>query len=235
MVGREPFQRRRFHPLREHRPKRDKIGVDPAMRLRVRMVSAEQRAGEFVYSRLDDIDVVASRIQTMTRRALGVLVAQPIPHSQQDRRTRIVLTRDQLQVRPLINQLLQDGIRDRWIDARDRVERRGEANRVARHALDADTEPSQIGLQESADGHRGSSLHHGPGVRHDSEDAPRWSIPPHNASHDLTPKRSAHEPTAAVGPSCREPRSLTFDDYFCMPPDTEMSSPVTNDDASLAR
>src|SRR5436309_1678939 len=31
----------------------------------------------------------------------------------------------------------------------------------------------------------GSSLHNGPGVRHDSEDASRWSVPPRNASHDL--------------------------------------------------
>ena len=36
------------------------------MRLRVRVIGAEQRAGEFVGARLDDVDVVAARIQTMT-------------------------------------------------------------------------------------------------------------------------------------------------------------------------
>ena len=74
---------------------------------------------------------------------------------------------------------------DSRIDASDRVEGRGEADRLARHPLDADAEPREIGLQQAADGHRGSLLHNGPGVRHDSEVAPRWSIPPHNASHDL--------------------------------------------------
>ena len=155
------------------------------MRLRVRVIGAEQRAGKFVGSRLDDVDVVAARIQTMTRRPLRVLVAQPVPHRQQDRRTRVVLAGDQLQVSSLIDQLAQDRSSDSWIDASDRVEGRGEADRLARHPLHADAEPREIGLQQAADGHRGSSLHNGPGARHDSEDAPRWSIPPHNASHDL--------------------------------------------------
>src|ERR1700704_3195548 len=88
-------------------------------------------------------------------------------------------------MRALIDQLAQDRLSDSWIDTSDRVEGRGKADRLARHPLHADAEPREIGLQQAADGHRGSSLHNGPGARLDSEDAPRWSIPPHDASHDL--------------------------------------------------
>ena len=62
----------------------------------------------------------------------------------------------------------------------------------------SNAELREIALQPAADGHRGSSLHNGPGARHSSEVAPRWFVPPRDASHDpFVIVADDEEPTSA--------------------------------------
>ena len=116
-------ERRRLDALGEDRPERDQVGVDARVRLNVRVGRTEQRLGVVDGRLLDDVDVLASGVEPVTDRALGVLVRQPRTHRQQRRRGRVVLAGDQLQRLALIGQLLADRGRHRRLDGADHIER----------------------------------------------------------------------------------------------------------------
>ena len=96
------------------------------------MVCAEEGAGELARAQLNRVDVVAARVEAVTRSALGVLVAQPIAHGQQHRWAGEVLARDQLEMSPLVDQLREDGRGDVRLDASDGVEGGDESDRLTR-------------------------------------------------------------------------------------------------------
>ncbi len=149
----EARQRRRLDPLREDRPERDEVGVDAAVRLGIHVRRAEECARELVGARFDDVDVVASGIEAVPGRALGVLVAEPVAHREQHGRAREVLACDQLEVRPLVGELVQDGVGHGRLDPCDGIEGGAERDRLERHLTCPHAEAGKVGLQQRADGH----------------------------------------------------------------------------------
>ena len=82
------------------------------MRLRVGVLGAEQLARVLGGERLDGVDVLAAGVEAVTDGALGVLVAEPGAHRQQDGGGRVVLARDQLQRGPLVGEFGPGGVGD---------------------------------------------------------------------------------------------------------------------------
>ena len=78
------------------------------MRLGVGVLGAEQLAGPGVGQVLDGVDVVAAGVEPAVRDALGVLVGQQVAHGALHGQRRVVLAGDQLDVAPLVGQLLHD-------------------------------------------------------------------------------------------------------------------------------
>ena len=115
-------EERRLDPLGEDRPERDQVGVDPRMGLHVRVVGAEQRLGVVRRQSLDLVDVLATGIEAMAGRALGVLVAEPVPHGEQHRGRCVVLRSDQFELAALVGELTPDVLGDRRFRCGDHVE-----------------------------------------------------------------------------------------------------------------
>ena len=123
MVDAERLEARKLDPLGENRPERDEVGVDAGVRLHVRVVGTEQRNRMLGRDRLDLVDHLASGIEAVAGRALGVLVGQPGTHREQHRRRRVVLRRDELELAPLVRELVDDRGGDAGLDRADDFER----------------------------------------------------------------------------------------------------------------
>ena len=116
-------EERRLDPVGEDRPERDEVGVDARVRLHVGVIGPEQRLGVVHGQLLDLVDVLAAGVEAVPDGALGVLVAEPVAHGQQDRRRRVVLAGDQLQLAALVPELALDELSDGRLAAGDDVER----------------------------------------------------------------------------------------------------------------
>jgi hypothetical protein len=114
------------------------------VRLQVGVLGAEQRLGHVRAVRLDGVDVVAARVEAVARVALGVLVVEQVAHRLLDGQRRVVLAGDQLDVGPLINQLLHHPFRDQRVDAAHPVDRRVEAD--ARRIGPSTAQPPYVAL-----------------------------------------------------------------------------------------
>ena len=139
----------------QDRPEGDEVGVDAAVGLSVGVSRTEQRAGQFVDPPFDCVDVVAARVEAVTRTFLRVLVAQPVAHRQQHRWTREVLAGDELEVGALIRQLPKNGVGHGGIDSCDSVERSGESDSLRGDSVGRETKLGEIPGQQRADGHGG--------------------------------------------------------------------------------
>ena len=89
-------------------PERHEVGIGATVRLGIGVRRAEELAGPLVGQVLDRIDIVAAGIEAVVRNALGVLVGQEVGHGALGRQRRVVLAGDQLDVAPLVGQLLDD-------------------------------------------------------------------------------------------------------------------------------
>ena len=124
MVHAERFEPWLLDALGEDRPERDEVGVDPGVRLHVRVVGTEQRRGMLVRDRLDLVDHLAARVEAVAGRALRVLVGEPRTHREQHRGRRVVLRRDELQLAALVGELVDDRGGDAGLDGADHFQRR---------------------------------------------------------------------------------------------------------------
>ena len=100
--------RRQLDPGPEDGPEGDEVGVGPAVRLGVGVLGAEELAGPRIGQVLDRVDVVAAGVEPVVGDALGVLVGQQVAHRALRGQRRVVLAGDQLDVPPLVGQLLDD-------------------------------------------------------------------------------------------------------------------------------
>ena len=96
----------------EDGPEGDEVGVDAAMGLEVRVRGAEERLRELDGARLDGVHVVAAGVEAVAGRALGVLIAEPVAHREEDGGRGEVLAGDELEVRTLVGELLADAVGD---------------------------------------------------------------------------------------------------------------------------
>ena len=92
----------------EDGPEGDEVRVGAAVRLGIGVGGAEELAGAGVGQVLDRVDVVAAGVEPVMGDALGVLVGQQVGHGALGRQRRVVLAGDQLDVAPLVGQLLDD-------------------------------------------------------------------------------------------------------------------------------
>src|SRR5207253_1448267 len=140
----------------------------------------DKRAGQSIDPPFDGVDVVAARVEAVTRTSLRVLVAQPVAHRQQHRWTREVLAGDELEVGALIRQLPKNGVGHGGIDSCDSVERTAKAT-VSGEILSVGRPNLERYLVNSAPTAMvGSLFWNSPGVRHGLEIASRWFTPPRN-------------------------------------------------------
>ncbi len=109
-------------PLGEHGPEGGQVGVDAGVRLDVGVVGAEEGAGVLGGDGLDGVDVAAAGVEAAAGGALGVLVAEPVAHGEQDGRGGVVLAGDELERGALVVDLLADGGGDPRFDLADHVE-----------------------------------------------------------------------------------------------------------------
>jgi hypothetical protein len=107
----------------EDREERDQVGVGAGVWLHVHVLGAEQLAAEVGGLTLDRVDVVAPGVEAVPRIPLGVLVGQQVALRQLHRDGAEVLAGDQLQVGPLVAQLLDDRVGDGRRHAGDHVQR----------------------------------------------------------------------------------------------------------------
>ena len=113
----------RLDPVGEHGPEGDQVGVDAGVRLDVRVGGAEEGFGMVGGELLDGVDVLATGVEAVADRALGVLVGEPRAHGEEDRRRGVVLAGDELQRAALVGQLGADGTRDGRLDRADDIQR----------------------------------------------------------------------------------------------------------------
>ncbi len=92
----------------EDGPEGDEVGIRAAVRLGIGVRRAEELAGPLVRQVLDRIDVVAAGVESVVGNPFGVLVGQQVGHGALGRQRRIVFAGDQLDVAPLVGQLLDD-------------------------------------------------------------------------------------------------------------------------------
>ena len=92
----------------ENGPEGDQVGIRSAVRLGIGVRGAEELAGPLVRQVLDRIDIVAAGVEAVVRNAFGVLVGQQVGHGALGRQRRVVFAGDQLDVAPLVGQLLDD-------------------------------------------------------------------------------------------------------------------------------
>jgi hypothetical protein len=143
VLGPEPLQRRGLDPPGQNRPEGDQVGVDAAVGLDVGVVAAEQALGQLHGPALDGVDVLAAGVEAVARRALGILVREPVAHGEQGGRGGEVLRGDQLEVGPLVGQLGRHGGGDLGRHLADHVHGGGEGERLG-------ADPAEVGVR--ADG-----------------------------------------------------------------------------------
>src|ERR1019366_6527039 len=112
VAGLRAAQCRCLDPLGEDCPERDQVGVDAGVRLQVGVRGAEQGAGVLGGDGLDRVDLLAAGVEPVPDGALGVLVAEPVPHGQQRGGGGVVLARDELEGAALGGQLAGDRFGD---------------------------------------------------------------------------------------------------------------------------
>jgi hypothetical protein len=192
---------RGLDPLAEHGPERHQVRVDAAVRLHVGVLGTEQPAGEVYRVALDRVDVLAPGVEAMAGGPLAVLVAQPVAHREQHRGRGEVLAGDQLELRTLVGELATQALDHFGGDASNNVEGRRVGDRLGRelgpgvagHVFPQVAIEPRVGhgrllpLQPDPSGFRR------PGVRLDLV-APRWSIPPRNASRDAADRTKGERP-----------------------------------------
>jgi len=83
---------------------------------------AEELTGMLVRDGLDAVNDFASRIEAMARRALRVLVGQPVAACEEHGRRGVVLGGDELELVPLVVQLLDDGLGDARLESPSHLE-----------------------------------------------------------------------------------------------------------------
>src|SRR5205809_7584699 len=168
----------------EDRPEGDEVRVDAAVGLDVGVLGAEERLRQLDGARFDGVDVVAAGVEAVAGRALGVLIAEPVAHREEDGGRGEVLAGDELEVRTLVGELLPDAVGDLGEGCADDVEGGAEGD----------------GFGRGCRGSGGGWLRfHGPSPRLRTRDsglvprraavvrvASRWSIPPRGASRDGT-------------------------------------------------
>lgn len=115
VLAAEPLDDACLDPGGEHREEGDKVGVGTGVRLDVGVRRGEQLARQRPGVRLDGVHVVAAGVEPVTAGALGVLVGQQVAVGQLHSERAVVLTRDELDVGPLVDQLLQDRVGHRRV------------------------------------------------------------------------------------------------------------------------
>ena len=122
VLGVQALEFGRLDAMGEDRPEGDEVGVDAAVGLDVGVLGAEERLRQLDGARLDGVDVVAAGVEAVAGRALGVLIAEPVAHREEDGGRGEVLAGDELEVRTLVGELLADAVGDFGEGGADDVE-----------------------------------------------------------------------------------------------------------------